>query len=114
MIQESQRDGRCPLAGTERENGSVGREFVVGRWFGWGMGPAMFFGVDQRMSSLRDFGSIAFARHHGFAPMASACRRVATRDRCRRVAWVSLGKRESKPTPVNRRHLRPWCVHSLA
>ncbi len=38
IIQESQRDGRCPMARTEREDGRVGREFLVGRRFGSGWG----------------------------------------------------------------------------
>ncbi len=36
VMQKSQRDGRCPLAGTEWEDGGMGREFLVGRWFGSG------------------------------------------------------------------------------
>ncbi len=115
IIQESQRDGRCPMAGTERENGGVGPEFLVGCWFGSGWVREAVFGVSviacRRFATLFPSGSYA---HHGFAPMAIACRRVATRDCCRRVAWVSLGKRDSKPTPVNRCHLRPLCIHSLA
>ncbi|TVS12224.1 MAG: hypothetical protein EA424_22850 [Planctomycetaceae bacterium] len=38
VTQESQRDGRCPMAGTKREVGEMGREFLVGRWFGSGWG----------------------------------------------------------------------------
>ncbi len=29
VMQESQRDGRCPMAGTKREHGGVGRKFLV-------------------------------------------------------------------------------------
>ncbi|TVS14584.1 MAG: hypothetical protein EA424_18830, partial [Planctomycetaceae bacterium] len=38
--QESQRDGRCPMAGAEREDGGVGGESPVGRRFGSGWMPA--------------------------------------------------------------------------
>jgi hypothetical protein len=98
---------------------SRGRESVGGdgnSW--WGAGSVRDgagrrdFGVSvnacRRFATRVPSGSYA---HHGFAPMASACRRFATRNA---VAGGSLGKRDSKPAPVNRRHLPRLCVHSLA
>ncbi len=51
------------MAGTEREDGGVGREFLIGRWLGskWGW-EAGSWGVRQRLPSLRDSGPLPSGR----------------------------------------------------
>ncbi len=80
------------MAGTEREDGSLVREFLVGRRFGSGWGREEdFWGIGPRLPLLRDSGSLEVARPpwvrtHGYCM-------TSLRDwgRCPRVAGVNLG-----------------------
>ncbi len=99
---ESQRDGRCFTAGTAQKNVGSGSVSTVWRRFDSRCNRQCFSASINTCRRFATLVRLGWHVHHGFAPMAIACRRFATEEKGKGQAFFS-----------STMGLHPWLLHDV-